>query len=213
MSLAEHQSPAPQAAELVKPAAPPRMSRRERLRAYRSLFRRSTHIRYSLANLVCAPFPDFVSGIIRARIYRLAGFDIDKRAFLMGNLRLTGASSSFYDNLVIAEDALVADGVTINLDGRVTIEANAAVSPQVLIYTGSHKMGPGSWRLGPVTSLPVTIEQGAWVRLGAIIVPGVTIGRGAVVAAGAVVLKDVPPNTYVEGNPAQVKRKLPWGYR
>jgi len=27
------------------------------------------------------------------------------------------------------------------------------------------------------------------------------------------VLKDVPPNTYVEGNPAQVVRNLPWGYR
>jgi acetyltransferase-like isoleucine patch superfamily enzyme len=27
------------------------------------------------------------------------------------------------------------------------------------------------------------------------------------------VLKDVPPNTYVEGNPAQVVRQLPWGYR
>jgi acetyltransferase-like isoleucine patch superfamily enzyme len=27
------------------------------------------------------------------------------------------------------------------------------------------------------------------------------------------VFKDVPPHTYVEGNPAQVIRKLPWAYR
>ena len=107
----------------------------------------------------------------------------------------------------------IADNVTINLDGEVTIGKNVAIAPHVVIYTGSHKIGPGSMRIGDFQALPVTIEEGAWVRVGAVIVPGVTIGRGAVVAAGAVVLKDVPPNTYVEGNPAQVVRKLPWGYR
>jgi len=68
-------------------------------------------------------------------------------------------------------------------------------------------------RIGEFQALPVTIGDGAWIRLGAIIVPGITIGDGAVVAAGAIVLKDVPPHTYVEGNPAQVIRKLPWAYR
>jgi acetyltransferase-like isoleucine patch superfamily enzyme len=47
----------------------------------------------------------------------------------------------------------------------------------------------------------------------AVIVPGVTVGRGAIVAAGAVVLADVPPNTYVEGNPARVVRRLGWADR
>jgi maltose O-acetyltransferase len=68
-------------------------------------------------------------------------------------------------------------------------------------------------RLAAPVALPVTIEDGAWVRLAAVIVPGVTVGRGAIVAAGAVVLKDVPPNTYVEGNPATVVRKLGWADR
>src|SRR5438067_2404855 len=45
------------------------------------------------------------------------------------------------------------------------------------------------------------------------LLPGIASGEGAVVAAGAIVLKDVPPHTYVEGNPAQVIRKLPWAYR
>jgi maltose O-acetyltransferase len=157
--------------------------------------------------------PDFASGIVRGRLYRWAGFRVGDGAFLMGNIRLKGASRNFYDNLTIAEGATVADNVTINLDARVTIGKNVAIAPHVLIYTGSHQIGPGSMRIGQFTALPVTIEEGAWVRLGAVIVPGVTIGRGAVVAAGAVVLKDVPPNTYVEGNPAAVVRRLPWGYR
>ncbi len=74
-------------------------------------------------------------------------------------------------------------------------------------------VGPGSRRLGKADALPVTIEDGAWIRVGAIIVPGITVGRGAIVAAGAIVLHDVPPNTYAEGNPAKVIRKLGWANR
>ena len=99
------------------------------------------------------------------------------------------------------------------LMGNLRLPSAAPGFYDVLIYPGSHKIGPGSMRIGEFTGLPVTIEDGAWIRLGAVIVPGVTIGRGSVVAAGAVVLKDVPPHTYVEGNPAQVIRRLPWAYR
>jgi len=180
---------------------------------YANLIRRSIHFRFALARLVSRLLPDVASGIIRGRIYRLAGFDIGQGAFLMGNLRLTSAAPDFYDKLSIGEGATLADNITINLDGKVTIGKNAAIAPHVVIYTGSHQIGPGSKRIGDFTALPVTIEDGAWIRVGAIIVPGVTVGAGAIVAAGAVVLKDVPPNTYVEGNPAQVVRQLPWGYR
>jgi maltose O-acetyltransferase len=184
-----------------------------RARRYGRMFASSVHLRYRVANLVCGLFPDFFSGVLRARLYRWAGFDVGQGAFIMGNLRLTSASPGFYENLVIGPGITIADEVTINLDGRVTLGSNVALAPGVLIYTATHRIGPGSRRLGAVSSQPVTIETGAWIRLGAIIVPGVTIGRGAIVGAGAVVIRDVPPNTYVEGNPAQVIRKLGWGDR
>lgn len=177
------------------------------------MFRRSLHFRLALVHTISGVLPDFVSGVVRGRLYRWAGFDVGAGAFIMGNLRLKSASPGFYDKLVIGTGGTIADHVTINLDGKVTIGDNVAIAPHVLIYTGSHKIGPGSMRIGEFMALPVTIEDGAWIRLGAVIVPGVTIGRGSIVAAGAVVLKDVPPNTYVEGNPAAVIRKLPWGYR
>lgn len=180
---------------------------------YASLLRRSIHFRFALARLLSRLLPDVASGIIRGRIYRLAGFEIGEGAFLMGNLRLTSAAPGFYDKLSIGEGATLADSITINLDAKVTIGKNVAIAPHVVIYTGSHQIGPGSMRIGAFTAAPVTIEDGAWIRVGAIIVPGVTVGAGSIVAAGAVVLKDVPPNTYVEGNPAQVVRQLPWGYR
>lgn len=181
-----------------------------RIRHYASLFGRSLHLRLFLANLLCFPLPTFVGGAVRGRVYRWAGFAIGEGACIMGALELTSAFPDFYDKLAVGEGVVIADHVTINLDAKVTLGKNVAVSPKVLIYTGSHKVGPGSMRLGEVVGLPVTIEDGAWIRFGALIAPGVTIGRGSVVAAGAVVLKDVPPHTYVEGNPAVVKGRLPW---
>lgn len=180
---------------------------------YAALWRHGIHFRLFLANLVCAMFPNVVSGAIRGRLYRLCGFDIRAGAFIMGKLHLTSTAPGFYEKLSIGEGVTIADNVTINLDEKVTIGRNVAIAPRVLIYTGSHTIGPGSSRCGKFSAHPVRIEDGAWVRLGAIIVPGVTIGRGSIVAAGAVVLGDVPPNTYVEGNPASVIRKLGWGDR
>jgi maltose O-acetyltransferase len=157
--------------------------------------------------------PTFWSAWIRADLYRRIGFTIGSGSAIMGNMRLIGTSSSFYENLVVGSGAEISDSVTINLDERVSLGNNVALGPGVTIYTASHKIGPGSHRLGKVVGLPVTIEDGVWVRLGAVIAPGVTVGRGSIVALGAVVLQDVPPNTYVEGNPAKVTRKLGWGDR
>jgi maltose O-acetyltransferase len=184
-----------------------------RFRHYGSMFRRSFHVRYALANLLCGLLPDFASGAVRGRMYRWAGFDVARGAFLMANMTLTSAVPGFYEKLSIGPGVTIADHVAINLDAPVRIGKNVGIGPHVVIYTGSHKLGPGSMRLAAPVALPVTIEDGAWVRLAAVIVPGVTVGRGAIVAAGAVVLKDVPPNTYVEGNPATVVRKLGWADR
>jgi len=46
------------------------------------------------------------------------------------------------------------------------------------------------------------------IGTGAIILKGVTIGDGAVIGAGSVVSRDVPANTVVSGNPAEVRRDI-----
>ncbi|XP_020596421.1 probable serine acetyltransferase 2 isoform X2 [Phalaenopsis equestris] len=48
------------------------------------------------------------------------------------------------------------------------------------------------------------VEQGAHIGAGATILGNITVGEGAMVAAGSLVLKDVPPFSMVEGNPAKV---------
>jgi maltose O-acetyltransferase len=176
---------------------------------------RSAHVRFALANALSLPLPKFTGGRdVRGRLYRWAGFRISDGATISGNLELMSVLPGFYNKLVVGPGSIIGDHVTINLDATVTVGTNVVISPRVLIYTGSHRIGPGSRRMVALAAgLPVTIEDGAWVRVGAVIAPGVTIGRGSIVATGAVVLKDVPPNTYVEGNPATVSRRLPWGDR
>jgi acetyltransferase-like isoleucine patch superfamily enzyme len=55
-----------------------------------------------------------------------------------------------------------------------------------------------------VESRPVSIGDGAWIGIGAIILKGVQVGAGARIGAGAVVARDVPAGATVEGNPARV---------
>ena len=56
-------------------------------------------------------------------------------------------------------------------------------------------------------TVPVVIEDNAWIGCQVIVLKGVTIGHDAVVGAGSVVTKNVRPYTAVAGNPASVIRK------
>jgi len=199
----------------LRHARPAPEGRWARARHYARLYSGACHVRLGVARAVGGMFPTFVGGCsVRAPMYRWAGFRIDEDVAIVGKLTLSSSYPDFYDKLEIGAGTTVGHHVTITLDDRVTIGRNVGIAPHVVIYTGNHEIGPGSARMSDrLARAPVTIEERAWIRVGALILPGVTIGRGAIVAAGAVVLKDVPPNTYVEGNPAAVVRRLPWGDR
>ena len=51
---------------------------------------------------------------------------------------------------------------------------------------------------------PTLVKKGASIGSGSTILCNVTIGENAIVGAGSVVTKDVPPNTIVAGNPANI---------
>ena len=175
----------------------------------------ATHPRLAVAQAVSHLLPPFVgSRVFRVRLYRWAGLHIDPDAGIAGELRLTSSLPGFYTKLRVDFGAKIGHCVSINLDDTVVIGRGVSISPHVQIYTGSHRIGPASARMSRhFESAPVTIEDGAWIRAGALILPGVTVGKGSIVGAGAVVSRDVPANTYVEGNPARVVRRLPWADR
>jgi acetyltransferase-like isoleucine patch superfamily enzyme len=104
----------------------------------------------------------------------------------------------------IGDRVFINSGVVIMSVLEVTIGNDVAIANEAyLMDTDSHGVEGR-----PVKNAPVRIGDGSWIGARAIILPGVTIGRRCLVAAGAVVSRDVPDDTLVAGNPAQVVREL-----
>lgn len=104
----------------------------------------------------------------------------------------------------------IADGVVITDNNNHLIEPEERVKHRIRVAPG----GPGypglgdGWELSEPTSIPVSIEDVAWIGAYAVITKGVTVGEGSVVARNSVVTKDVPPYTVVAGSPARVAKTL-----
>jgi hypothetical protein len=107
--------------------------------------------------------------------------------------------------MTLGKHITINKGATILSPGKVVIEDNVLIGPEVKIVTVDHDLYDrhNLFHFGQVT-----IKENAWICIGAIICPGVTIGRNAVVDAGAVVTKDVPDNMVVGGNPARIIKEL-----
>ncbi len=104
-------------------------------------------------------------------------------------------------NLTTGEYVAIDRHVYLYSVEKITIGSKVAISDGAFICTASHDI---SYASRPLTTAPITIEDGVWIGARAFIMPGVTIGEGAVVAAGAVVIKNVEPWAVVGGNPAKV---------
>ena len=109
----------------------------------------------------------------------------------------------------------VTPGLVVNdgYSGLVRIGARVSIATNVTIVADSN---PNNSELGRhpyvaahlVKTLPVVVEDDAWLGTSCVLLPGVTVGRGAIVGAGAVVTNDVPAFAVVAGVPARVIRTL-----
>lgn len=80
---------------------------------------------------------------------------------------------------------------------KIHIGKNTIIGYNTTILT--HEYLIDEYRLGDVY-----IGDHVMIGANSTILPGVTIGDRAVVGAGSVVTKDVPPGTFVAGNPVRV---------
>jgi acetyltransferase-like isoleucine patch superfamily enzyme len=118
----------------------------------------------------------------------------------------------YYQNrLEIGDETWIGQQCFFHAAGGLTIGSRVGIGPGVKILTSRHAEGPRTEAIfdAPLELLPVVIEDGADLGVGAIVLPGVTIGRGAQVGAGAVVTRDVAPYTIVAGSPARILRERP----
>lgn len=111
---------------------------------------------------------------------------------------LVGATFMCAERIVLGRDVVASYHVTIADSDFHPIDPEARRRDAVANAPFGDKTG----RPGYVTR-PVTIGDGTWIGIGAIILKGVNIGPGARIGAGAVVVRDVPEGAVVTGNPAR----------
>jgi acetyltransferase-like isoleucine patch superfamily enzyme len=104
----------------------------------------------------------------------------------------------------------VGDRVFVNSGVVVFSAIEVVIGNDVAIANEAYLMDSDSHGVEgrPVKEAPIRIGDGSWIGARAIILPGVTIGSRCLIAAGAIVSRDVPDDTLVAGNPAQVVREL-----
>jgi len=96
-----------------------------------------------------------------------------------------------WHNVFIGRDVLISDRVYISDADHHCDDINEPISKQGDSFKGG-----------------VTLGDGCWVGIGAVILPNVTIGRNAVIAANSLVTENVPDFTVVGGIPAKIIKKL-----
>jgi len=107
----------------------------------------------------------------------------------------------------IGDFCLISPGVQIASAQAIRIGNNCMLAAEVLIsdcdWHGVYN------RVRPFRcTAPVRLEDNVWIGTRAIILKGVNVGQNSIIGAGSVVVNDVPPNTIVAGNPAEVVKTI-----
>lgn len=116
-------------------------------------------------------------------------------------------------SIKVARGALLSIGNGVYMNAGTCIEAwrevrigsNVLMAPLAsIIDDNRHEVEPGT----PLFKGPTVIGNRVWLGRNVAVMPGVSIGDGSVIGANSVVTKDIPPNSFAVGSPAQVIRKL-----
>jgi putative colanic acid biosynthesis acetyltransferase WcaF len=122
---------------------------------------------------------------LRARALRAFGARVGEGVLLRPGLRV-----KFPWKLSVGDRSWLGEDVWIHNQGQLDIGADAVVSQETFITTGTHRFR-GDMGL---ETRPVVIEDGAWITSRCTILAGTRIGRSALVLPSTVVDSDVPPN-------------------
>ena len=104
-----------------------------------------------------------------------------------------GTCTTVSAGAIILTGSRIGRGVIVNT--AATVDHDCVVGDFVQLAPGSHLAGR------------VTVNDEAFVGIGAVVIQNLTVGRACVIGAGAAVVRDAPEETLVIGVPARVRRQ------
>ena len=116
---------------------------------------------------------------LRVLFHRWRGIHIGKNVYIGNNVVL----DNFHPDCIYIEDDVV-----LNAESMIIAHFNPPIRFCNLFEAATN---------------PVIIKSGALVGIRSVVMPGVIVGKCSVITAGSIVMKNVPPFTMVQGNPAK----------
>lgn len=140
-----------------------------------------------------------------------SGVKIGNNVSILDNsiIECTGVLDNIGEGIIIGNNVGIAQNCFIQVRGRVQIEDDVILGPNVSIFSEEHLYDNTETpiRMQGVKRLSVKIDGGAWICANSTILAGVKVGKNSIVAAGSVVKIDVPENCIVAGVPAKIIKK------
>lgn len=169
---------------------------------------------------------------IRTSLFKLGCILMRKRIRWGKGLRITGklsvkGSGYFYlgNNVTIGmkvtpwtydKNAVITIADNVYLNGTrfackksISIDSDCIIGECRIMDTSFHSIEINRHDTDAyVKTEAVHISKNVWIAPDAVILPGITIGENSVVGICSVVTKDIPEDSLVAGNPAQLVKKL-----
>ena len=101
--------------------------------------------------------------------------------------------------LSIGDHTWIGENCCIENLAEVSLEKNVCLSQGCMILTGNHNYKSSGFDL---ITLPVHVEEGAWIGAKAIVCPGVRVSSHAILTAGSTATRNLDMYTVYQGNPA-----------
>jgi maltose O-acetyltransferase len=135
------------------------------------------------------------------------GFPLSHR---LGNGEILLQARTSEAEILIGRNNIINNNSAIYCIQRVVIGDDCLVGDSVTIYDSDfHNLQPEARKAPQLLSSPVVIGNNVWIGSRAMILKGVTIGDGSVIGAMSIVTRPVPPRRVAVGNPAKIIRELP----
>ena len=176
---------------------------------YRWLISQGVETKYGYVTLLGRPI---ISKVPNSHI--IIGKDVtlvsDSKYNIAGINHPVIISTTKPDAIIQIYDGCGLSGVSISCANRITLKKGVGGGNNVNIYDHDfHGIEPyNRCNYEMVISLPICIEEFAWLGANSMILKGVSIGKASVIGAGSIVTSDVPELCLYAGNPAKFIRNI-----